>query len=178
MSSRIGVVPTRRVATTIALAVVCCLLGTFAAAQVTIQPKDELYAGYSWLHPGGSYTVNGKTQDVTDGVDISNVYYLPFAHNLGVLIDASGHWGSSYNVDGFIGHATDYYGLGGLQYKYHSDSFSPFFRVYAGALHQIPPFGRTGAASGMRLWVQAAVSIISSGTSRKGPQSLPSCSAS
>jgi len=146
MSSRIGVVPTRRVGTTIALAVVICLCGTFAAAQVTIQPKDEVYAGYSWLHPAGHYDGGLATQDSTTGVDISNVYYLPFAHNLGVLIDASGNWGASYNVDGFLGHATDYYALAGLQYKYHTDSFSPFFRVYAGAIHQIPPFGPTGSS--------------------------------
>jgi outer membrane protein OmpA-like peptidoglycan-associated protein len=133
MSSRIKVVPT-----SLALAVVICLWGTFAAAQVTIRPKDELYAGYSWLHPAGHYDDGLKTNDVTDGVDISNVYYLPSIHNLGVLIDASGHWGSNYYSYG-LGHATDYYGLGGLQYKYHTDSFSPFVRVYAGAIHQIPP---------------------------------------
>jgi outer membrane protein OmpA-like peptidoglycan-associated protein len=136
MSSRIGVVP-RRIATIIAFAFVLCVLATFATAQVTIQPKDELYAGYSWLHPAGHYDDGLKTNDVTDGIDISNVFYLPSVHNLGLLIDASGHWGSSY-FNG-LGHATDYYGLGGLQYKYHTDSFSPFFRVYAGAIHQIPP---------------------------------------
>jgi outer membrane protein OmpA-like peptidoglycan-associated protein len=137
MSLRNRVVPRRHWATLVALAFALCLLGTYAAAQVTIQPQDEVYAGYSWLHPGGHYDGGLKTNDVTDGVDISNVYYLPYAHNLGVLIDASGHWGSSY-FNG-LGHATDYYGLGGLQYKYHTDTFSPFFRVYAGAIHQIPP---------------------------------------
>jgi hypothetical protein len=55
MSSSIGVVPTRRIATTMALALTLCLFGTFAAAQVTIQPKAEVFAGYSWLHPGGEY---------------------------------------------------------------------------------------------------------------------------
>ena len=36
------------------------------------------------------------TNDVTDGMDISNVYYLPGCHNLGVLVDGSMHWGSNY----------------------------------------------------------------------------------
>jgi outer membrane protein OmpA-like peptidoglycan-associated protein len=111
-------------------------LATFAAAQVAIQPKDEVYVGYSWLHPGGHYDLGIPTQDVSSGIDISNVYYLRQAHNLGVLVDSSMHWGSNY---GGPGSAADYYVLGGLQYKYHTDTFSPFFRVYAGAIRQVAP---------------------------------------
>ncbi len=136
MSSRIGVIPTHRIATTMALAAVLCMWGTYAAAQVSIQPKDEVYAGYSWLHPGGHYDLGIQTQDVSEGIDISNVYYLPQAHNLGVLVDGSMHWGSGYGGPGSAG---DYYVLGGLQYKYHTDSFSPFFRAFAGALRQVAP---------------------------------------
>jgi len=107
------------------------MLGTFAAAQVTIQPKDEVYVGYSWLHPGGHYDFGLPTKDHTTGVDESNVYYLPKAHNLGILADFSQHFGvSDQNI---------YYMLGGLQYKYHTDTFSPFFRVFAGAVRQIAP---------------------------------------
>jgi len=113
-----------------------CLWATYAAAQVTIQPKDEVYAGYAWLHPGGHYDFGIPTQDVTTGIDISNVYYLPFAHNLGVLVDSSMHWGQNY---GGPGNAANYYVLGGLQYKYHTDNFSPFFRVYAGAIREVAP---------------------------------------
>ncbi len=136
MSSRIGVVPRRFIATSVVLAFVMCLLATFAAAQVAIQPKDEVYVGYSWLHPGGHYDLGIPTQDVTKGIDISNVYYLPRAHNLGVLVDGSMHWGSNYGGPGSAG---DYYVLGGLQYKYHTDVFSPFVRIFAGALRQVAP---------------------------------------
>ena len=136
MSSRIGVVPRRFIATSVVLAFVMCLLATFAAAQVAIQPKDEVYVGYSWLHPGGHYDLGIPTQDVTKGIDISNVYYLPRAHNLGVLVDGSMHWGSNYGGPGSAG---DYYALGGLQYKYHTDVFSPFVRIFAGALRQVAP---------------------------------------
>jgi len=136
MSSRIGVVPRRHVATTIALAFVLCLSATYATAQISIQPKDEVYGGYSWLHPGGHYDLGIQTKDISDGIDISNVYYLPQAHNVGILVDGSMHWGSNY---GGPGSAADYYMLGGLQYKYHTDSFSPFFRVFAGALRQVAP---------------------------------------
>ena len=120
----------------IAMAMVICLLGTFAAAQVTIQPKDEISAGYAWLHPGGHYDLGIPTKDMTDGIDISIVHYLGFNHNLGVMVDSSMHWGQNY---GGPGDAGDYYVLGGLQYKYHSDSFSPFVRVFAGAIKQVAP---------------------------------------
>ncbi|MFY9645240.1 MAG: OmpA family protein, partial [Terriglobales bacterium] len=136
MSSRIEVIPRYLSATMIAAMFVACFTATYAAAQVSIQPKDEIYAGYSWLHPGGYYDFGLKTQDITQGIDVSNVYYLPSAHNLGVLVDASMHWGGNY---GGPGDASNYYVLGGLQYKYHTDSFSPFFRVFAGALRQVAP---------------------------------------
>src|SRR5271168_4121496 len=103
MSSRIGKVPTRRIATIVALAVVLCLLGTFAAAQVSIQPKDEVYFGYAWLNPGGHYDLGIQTKSVNDGIDISNVFYLPQAHNLGILVDGSMHWGSNYGGPGSAG---------------------------------------------------------------------------
>jgi len=113
------------------LLLLLCLLGTYASAQVTIQPKDEVFVGYSWLHPGGHYDFGQPTQDHTTGIDESNVYYLPKAHNLGVLADFSQHFGiEDQNI---------YYMLGGLQYKYHTDTFSPFFRVFAGAVRQIAP---------------------------------------
>jgi outer membrane protein OmpA-like peptidoglycan-associated protein len=130
MSSRIGVVP-RRIATIIALACLLCLWGTYAAAQVTIQPKAEVYAGYAWLHPGGHYDFGQPTQDHATGIDESFVYYLPQAHNLGVLFDSSQHWG--------IDDQNIYYVLGGLQYKYHGESFSPFVRAFAGAVRQNAP---------------------------------------
>ncbi len=131
MFLRIRVVPRRYFATIVALAFALCLLGTFAAAQVTIQPQLEVYAGYSWLHPGGHYDMGVPTQDHTDGADESIVYYLPFAHNLGILADGSEHFGVKYSEVG--------YALGGLQYKYHTDSFSPFFRVFVGAAKQGSP---------------------------------------
>ena len=108
------------------------MFGTFAAAQVTIQPKAEIFAGYSWLHPAGNYVDGIKTTDHTEGVNESLVYYLPQAHNLGIMADFSQHFGvSNENIQ---------YVLGGLQYKYHTDSFSPFVHVFAGGIHQNFPF--------------------------------------
>jgi OmpA family len=125
MSTRIGV---RVVATSMAF--VLCLLAASAVAQV-ILPKDEVYAGYSWLHPGGHYDFGQATIDHASGIDFSNVYYLPRAHNFGVLLDSSMHFGTDdQNI---------YYVLGGLQYKYHTDTFSPFVRVFAGPVRQVAP---------------------------------------
>ena len=132
MSSRIGVVPTRLIATTIALAFALCLLGVLATAQTDIQPKDEVFGGYSWLHPNGRVDYGYKVEDIAKGFDFSNVYYLPAAHNLGILFDGSGHFHGSEDTDvGYI--------LGGLQYKYHTDTFSPFVRVFVGVARISPP---------------------------------------
>ncbi len=132
MSSRIGVVPTRLISTTIALTFALCMLGVFASAQTDIQPKDEVFGGYSWLHPNGSVDFGYKVKDITKGFDFSNVYYLPAVHNLGILADGSGHFGASSNAQ--VG-----YMLGGLQYKFHTDTFSPFVRVFVGVSRIDPP---------------------------------------
>ena len=130
MSSRIGVVPTRFVATLIALAFTLCMLGVYASAQTDIQPKDEIFGGYSWLHPNGNADFGYKVPDIAKGFDFSNVYYLPAAHNLGILLDGSGHFGSNQAV---VNSSSDVgYILGGLQYKYHTDTFSPFVRAFVG----------------------------------------------
>jgi len=156
MSSSNGVVPTRRFATAFALALALCFWGTFATAQVTIQPKAEVFAGYSWLHPNGFYVDGIKTTDHTTGINESLVYYMPQAHNLGVLADFSQHFGvTDQNIQ---------YYLGGLQYKYHTDTFSPFFRLFVGAAHQSFPFdtqwnAALGAGGGFDYYVGRRISL-------------------
>ncbi len=130
MSSRIGVVPRHLLGTLIAVAAVLCLLGICASAQTDIQPKDEVFGGYSWLHPNGRVDYNYEVPDIAKGFDVSNVYYVPAAHNLGILVDGSGHFGYDTEV-GYI--------LGGLQYKYHTDTFSPFARFFVGSARIDPP---------------------------------------
>jgi hypothetical protein len=130
MASRIGVVRARVLAASIALVFSLCLLGVCASAQTDIQPKDEVFGGYSWLHPNGRVDFGYKVDNIAKGFDFSNVYYVPAAHNLGILVDGSGHFGYDTNV-GYI--------LGGLQYKYHTDRLSPFFRVFVGTAYIDPP---------------------------------------
>ncbi len=138
MSSRIGVVPRRLIATSVALVFALCLLGTYATAQVAIQPKDEVFGGYSWLGVSGYADFGIKVADITKGFDASNTYYLPKAHNLGFILDGSGHFNTG---------APGYTGIGfafaGLQYKYHTDSFQPFVRAMAGAANLSPAFPPT-----------------------------------
>jgi hypothetical protein len=123
-------VPKRLVGTSIALVFAVCLLGSFAAAQVTVQPRAEVFGGYSWYHPNG-YVDWGKVPDIAHGWDASATFYLPEApHKLGFLIDGSGHYNSTFANAGF--------GLLGMQYKFRNDQFSPFVRVLVGAAHLAP----------------------------------------
>jgi hypothetical protein len=157
MSSRIALNPRRVVVTCFALACVLCLLVTHASAQAN-QPKDEIFAGYSWLNPGGYADLGFKVKSVVDGFDISNTYYLPSAHNLGLLVDGSGHFNSGQGTGiGYI--------LFGLQYKYHTDTFSPFARVFVGPAH-LSPLGppsewqaALGAGGGFDLTINQMFSV-------------------
>ena len=162
MSSRMGVVPTRVIATLMALTFALCFLAVQVSGQATTQPKDEIFGGYSWLHPNGRMDLGFKAKDIVPGFDFSNTYYLPGAHNLGVLIDGSGHFGN----DDIFGASTGVgYILGGLQYKYHTDTFSPFARVFVGTVRIDPAFGGSewkpavGAGGGFDLTVTPKFSI-------------------
>ena len=124
-------VPKRLFATSIAIAIAVCMMGALAAAQQTLQPRAEIFGGYSWLHPNG-YVDWGKVPDIVDGWNASSTFYFPQAHNLGVVVDGSGHYNSTRSNVGL--------GLLGLQYKFRNDQFSPFIRVLVGASH-IEPAG-------------------------------------
>jgi hypothetical protein len=128
----------RKLAIALAACLVFSFCGTFAAAQVTIQPKVEIFAGYSWLGISGYADFDHKVNDITTGFDASVTYYLPQAHNLGIIFDGSGHFATgapNYTGVGF--------GMVGLQYKYHTDSFMPFVRFMAGAGNLSPAFPPT-----------------------------------
>ena len=139
MFARIGVgVSRRRNAVVIALAVMFCLWGTLAAAQVTIQPKEEVFLGYSWLGISGKADFQANAPDINKGFDGSITYYFPWAHNLGIVFDGSGHFAVNH---------PDFTGVGfafvGLQYKYHTNSFSPFVHFMAGGANLSPAYPPT-----------------------------------
>src|ERR1035441_2284219 len=122
-------VPKRLLATWFAIAIAVCMMGSLAAAQLTVQPKAEVFAGYSWYHPNG-YVDSGKVPDIAGGFDLSATYYLPSTHNLGIVVDGSDHFHSSNANVGFL--------LGGIQYKFRNDQFSPFVHVLGGVAHMSP----------------------------------------
>jgi outer membrane protein OmpA-like peptidoglycan-associated protein len=125
----------------LALVALCLLLSFLcvnAAAQVTIQPKDEIFGGYSWLGISGYADFNTKVQDINAGFDASNTWYFPHAHNFGVIFDGSGHFNT-----GRPGYTGVGFGMGGLQYKYHTNSFSPFVRIMGGIANLSPAYPPT-----------------------------------
>jgi hypothetical protein len=66
----------------------------FAATNLVAQnacQKDEIFGGYSWLAPNGWGDLDYKINNIPNAFDASNTYYLPSVHNLGLLIDGSGH---------------------------------------------------------------------------------------
>jgi hypothetical protein len=78
-------------------------------------------------------------------------------HNLGVLVDGSGHYNSTFSNVGI--------GLLGLQYKWHNDQFSPFVRAFGGVTH-ISPAGlnsewrpAVGAGGGFDLTLTNFISL-------------------
>lgn len=129
--SRNAVVPKSIFAVLIALAF---LAGTYAVAQDTVQPENEIYLGYSWLHPNGNVDW-GKVPDIVAGGDASVTHYFPQLHNVGAIVDGSIHSGRGANNQ--LG-ANVGYALAGLQFKYHSSQLSPFLRVMAGAAYMDP----------------------------------------
>jgi hypothetical protein len=142
MSFRISVVPMRTDLMLIVLAFAVGLFPAYVSAQSPVQPVDEVFGGYSWLHPNGYGDLNYRIDDIARGFDISNTYYLPGAHNLGVFIDGSGHFhGSTTPINplnnGTTGTSVGYI-LGGLQYKYHTNTLSPFVRAFVGTADMSP----------------------------------------
>ena len=124
---------------TIVLVCAVCLLATSASAQN--QPKDEVFGGYSWIAPNGYGDLDFKQNDIVKGFDASNTYYLPRFHNLGIVFDGSGHFNGGETPPPPVGSNSGTgmgFGLGGLQYKYHTDRVSPFVRILIGAANISP----------------------------------------
>jgi hypothetical protein len=120
----------------VALGCAWFFLATAAIAQNACQ-KDEIFGGYSWLAPNGYGDLDYKINDIPSGFDASNTYYLPGAHNVGILLDGSGHFHGGTtppNLQNGSNNSTAVgYALGGLQYKFHANTLSPFFRGFLGA---------------------------------------------
>jgi len=171
MSFLLLLVPARTIAVLVALACALCLLSVYASAQTCcVAPKDEIFGGYSWSHPNGYGDLGYKVLNITEGFDISNTFYLPSAHNIGFVLDGSGHFHGNTNPINPLNSGTSGtsvgYALFGLQYKYHTHSFSPFVRGFVGTANLSPDCcGGTkwnvagGGGGGLDLCVTQALSI-------------------
>ena len=141
MYFRVAALGARSALTLIVLGCALCFLGTFASAQNSCQ-KDEIFGGYSWLAPNGWAELDYKVNNIPNAFDASNTYYLPNLHNLGLLIDGSGHFLGGTTPPNLLNGSNDStgvgYALGGLQYKYHTNTLSPFFRGFVGAANLSP----------------------------------------
>lgn len=141
MSCRIAVAPQRVLAIFLTTAFVVVLLAAGATAQNAYQPRDEIFGGYSWLAPNGWGDLDYRINNIPKGFDASNTYYFCATCNLGVVIDGSGHFsgattpGNPFTSNDKTGVG---YALGGIQYKYHTNSLSPFFRGFVGAANISP----------------------------------------
>ena len=141
MSCRIAVAPQRVLAIFLTTAFVVVLLAAGATAQNAYQPRDEIFGGYSWLAPNGWGDLDYRINNIPKGFDASNTYYFCAMCNLGVVIDGSGHFsgattpGNPFTSNDKTGVG---YVLGGLQYKYHTNSLSPFFRGFVGVANISP----------------------------------------
>lgn len=137
--SRCAGLPKRGFTALLVLAFALLLSAAYAAAQATSSPKNEIYLGYSWLHPNGNVDW-GTVPDIVSGGDASITHYFPNAWNLGVIADGSFHSGKGAN--GNLG-ANVGLVMGGVQYKLHNSQLSPFLRAMAGAADLSPDLLRS-----------------------------------
>src|SRR5664279_616815 len=137
MSWRLAVAGMRGAAMAIALGCAVGCLGTFAFAQNACPPKDEIFGGYAYLIPTGWGDLDYKINNIPNAFDVSNTYYFCNARNLGIVVGGSGHFRGGTTPPNLENGSNDStavgYGLGGVQYKWHTDKLSPFVRVLVGA---------------------------------------------
>jgi len=104
--------------------------------------RDEIFGGYSWLAPNGWGDLDYKINNIPNAFDASNTYYLPTAHNVGILMDGSGHFRGGTTPPNLQNGSNDStavgYALGGLQYKWHGKTVSPFLRGFLGGANISP----------------------------------------
>jgi len=113
-----------------------------SAESPAAHPRDEIFGGYSWLAPNGWGDLFYKVNNIPNAFDVSNTYYLPNAPNLGVLVDGSGHFKGGTTPPNLANGSNDSTGVGyalfGMQYKFHRNKLSPFFRGFLGGANISP----------------------------------------
>src|SRR5919112_276335 len=114
-----------------------CLIVGFALVPLTVAqettPRAEIFAGYSWLDPGGrlpqiGYDISGNPNydvpGIPKGWGLAGTYN--FNRWLGLTADLSGHYGDNIKVHPI---------LFGPQLKLRGEQISAFGQILAGISH-------------------------------------------
>ena len=80
----------------LATAVMLAIASPRAIAQDQEVPRGEFFAGYSYLHPGGTLTT-GKLGEMPRGFAVSGTYNLNKA--FGLTLDLAPHWNDRANIE-------------------------------------------------------------------------------
>ena len=156
MSFRFRSYTSRAIATLLATAAVLCAFGTLAAAQEQPTPKWEVFAGYSFLYPGGDVhgtlplglvPLSSTMESNPRGAGASVTY--DFTRHFGLTLDASDHWGSGEKGVNNRIDDVDFSNLSiGPKFTFRHTHFSPFLevlvgdqRLYPEAFHHVDKLG-------------------------------------
>lgn len=100
------------------------LLSFKAIAQEAPPPKFDIFAGYSWMDPGGKVgTVS--LPSLKKGFGVTSTYN--FNRWLGISFDSEGHFGDLENISTI---------MGGPRVKFRQEHFEPFLHALFG-LHRL-----------------------------------------
>ena len=139
--SSVASTASKRTVAILAIGLTILLLAVSTAAQ-THYAKDEIFGGYSALFPNGWQELDYRSNTIPNAFDVSNTLYFCHFCNLGWVLDGSGHYRGGTTPPNLLNGSEDSTGVGyaltGLQYKWHTESFSPFARVLIGGANISP----------------------------------------
>lgn len=111
-----------------AIAFSLLFMSSAVLAQEAAPPKVDIFAGYSWMHPGGDIT--GLTlKDMNKGWGLTGTYN--FNRFLGLSVDGGGDYSDPNNVHTL---------MAGPRLKLRSENFQPFLQGLIG-LHRLSVAG-------------------------------------
>jgi outer membrane protein OmpA-like peptidoglycan-associated protein len=100
------------------------LTSSAVLAQEAPTPKVDIFAGYSWYHPGLTLN-NVRLGDDNKGFAIAPTFN--FTKNFGLTVDGSGHFGSSGDGSNSAGSI-----LAGPRFMWRMEHFYPFVHALVG----------------------------------------------
>jgi len=123
-SSRVG-----RAGAVLAILIAMWCSAALGQDDKSTPPKVEIFAGYSWLNPGGSIPT-GRLPSISHGFAVSSTYN--FNKFFGLTLDGSGHYSDFANV-GTI--------MFGPTVNFRNEDGINFFLHTLGGLHRLSPSG-------------------------------------